>query len=357
MIPFEQITIIGLDSLGLSLALCLEKAGYKVMGVDEREDLVEQINHKTLRSPEPKVTEFLRNSLHFQATSSLEAGLAFSRLCFITLPSNCNQTALLKVLQNIYPIHDSDHHFVICTAVTPGTLSRRDGSMNMSYNPLFVAEGRIIEHLLSPDLILIGEQDSSLGDSVEAVYRTLCGSVEIARMTIASAEIAKLAINTFISMKIVYANLIAEIANETGGANEEKILRAIGKDQRVGEKYLQAGYGYGGPSLSSDPNILSSYASRLGLQASLFQAIEQTNEEHAEWLANRLLHEEREEYIFENVCYKPNCPQPITEKSPKLSVAKKIAEHGEKVVILDTEGVLKKVQQEYSTLFHYTPKT
>lgn len=367
MLPCDKITVIGVGRLGLCLSLCLERAGYEVLGVDILPETVRKLNEKTLRSPEPKVTEFLRNSLHFSATESLEEGLAFSPLCFIALPVHplhskapYDSVLLEKLFAQIDDLGVEDKHLVICTAVSPGTFARlslpRCQRVTLNYTPLFVAQGSLIENILRPDVLVIGEENAQAGDAIACVYRTLCSNPSIARMSQKSAEITRLAINSFISMKIAFANLVGEIADETSDTDKDAILQAVGKDQRVGSKYLKAGYGYGGPSIPRDAHTLCEFTASLGLDPVLLQAVDQTNEQHAEWMANYLFKQELEEYVFEDVCYKSNCPHPITEYSPKLAVASKLASRGKKVMILDSEGVIVKVQQEYPDLFSYAHK-
>lgn len=367
MLPCDRITVIGIGRLGLCLSLCLERAGYEVLGLDILPNYVSEINAKTLRSPEPRVTEFLRNSLHFTATTSLEEGLAFSNLIFIALPCSARgdgciyqSSSLLSLFESIDKLAPANKHFAISTAVSPGTISTirlpSCQGASVSYNPLFTAQGTLIKDLMEPDLILIGEGSPAAGFALETVYRTLCGNPTIARMSPESAEITKLAINSFVSMKIAFANLLGEVAEEAGCPDKEAILEAMGKDRRVGSENLQIGYGYGGPSIPRDNLALSQYVSSIGLDPSLLEATNRTNERHAEWIADQFLKKDLAEYIFEDVCYKPNCPHPITENSPKLAVATKIAHQGKRVVILDSEGVICKVQQEYPNLFDYTYK-
>lgn len=81
----EQITIIGLGRLGLCTALCLEQAGFEVLGVDIVSSYVDSLNNKTFVSNEPHVNEYLQQSTHFKATISLEEGLNFSDLYFIII--------------------------------------------------------------------------------------------------------------------------------------------------------------------------------------------------------------------------------------------------------------------------------
>ena len=226
--------------------------------------------------------------------------------------------------------------------------------ITISYNPEFIAQGQIIEGLRAPDMVLIGEALRANGDAIEAIYRKLCTNTpSIERMSVESAEIAKMALNCFVTAKITYANLIGDIADETPGADKAAILRAIGKDSRVGLKYFKAGYGYGGPCFPRDNRALAAYASSIGMNTLPLEATDRTNRWHAEYMAKKMIAQGLEEYCFEDVCYKSFCAVPIIEESQKLAVAKKIAESGKTVTIIDSQEILEKVREEFGELFRY----
>lgn len=364
----QNITVVGIGRLGLCLALCLEKVGYHVLGVDTSPEYIAEINARTFKSAEPSVTDYLKASLNFKATTSLKEGLEFSDICFIVVPTNTvpeeqtyDHTILSSILTNINSLKVSNKHLSICSTVFPGYIRNTGKALisdctntTLSYNPEFIAQGNIIAGLRSPDLVLIGEGSTAAGDILQSTYQKLCiNTPSICRMSTESAEITKLAINCFITSKIAFANVIGDIADETAGADKIAILEAIGKDQRIGSKNLASGYGFGGPCFPRDNQALGNYASLIGIVPFLFRATDQSNYSHAEFLAKKILQKDLSEYVFDDVCYKPNCPVPIIENSQKLVIAKKLADLGKEVTILDSECVIQKVKQQYGNIFKY----
>jgi UDPglucose 6-dehydrogenase len=156
----------------------------------------------------------------------------------------------------------SEYHVVCLTStVMPGstgaavrhTLERESGKrcgidFGLCYSPEFIALGTVIRDLLNPDMLLIGESDRRAGDVLESLYQRICDNAPpVARMSFVEAEITKLAVNSFITMKITFANLLARISECSAGANVDVITRALGLDGRIGAKYLTGALSYGGP--------------------------------------------------------------------------------------------------------------
>jgi len=350
------------------MALCLEKAGHNVLGVDISEEYITQINSKVFHSFEPKVEEYLKSSKNFTATTSLKEGLEFSDLYFLVVATNSipglesyDHTLLSKALTTINSHEVANKHIIISSTVFPGYIDNEAIKLvkdcpntDISYNPEFIAQGNIIQGLQNPDMILIGEGSSSAGDILVNLYQTICeNSPYVARMSVASAEITKLGLNCFITAKIAFANLIGDIADETPGADKNAVLTAIGHDKRVGTACLLPGYGFGGPCFPRDNRALGNYALKKGIQPLIFSSVDQTNKNHADYMADKLLKMDLDEYVFEDVCYKSKCPVPIIEESQKLEVAKKLAKNGKEVMIKDREIVLEQVKSEYGNLFSY----
>ena len=208
----------------------------------------------------------------------------------------------------------------------------------VSYNPEFIAQGDIMAGLDAPDLVLIGEGSPAAGDRLQAVHeraselrpispdlatsrpfawrvaRPRLGSAQassnaprICRMSAASAEIAKLALNCFVTTKISFANMVGDIADRTPDADKDAILRALGADRRVGHACLKAGYGFGGPCFPRDNRALGTYARRRGVEPTICDATDEYNRRHAEAMAELLLAQELERYTIRDVAYKPGC--------------------------------------------------
>lgn len=364
----NNITVIGIGRLGLCIALCFEKNGYNVVGVDINPAYVAAINNKTLNSPEPEVNALLASSRNFKATSSLDEGLNFSDILFVMVdtPTTASKEAydhskLSKVLTEINRRKVNHKHIVIGCTIFPGYISNignfliRDCSdTTLSYHPEFIAQGNIISGLHKPDIILIGQGSPAAGDRIEEIYKKVCvNSPRICRMSPESAEITKLAINCFITTKIAYSNMIGDIADKTPGADKYVILEAVGGDKRIGSLYLKPGYGFGGPCFPRDNRALGNYAQQVGIEPIIPQATDASNKLHTQFMIEQLLAENRPEYVFKYVTYKDNCAVPIIEESQKLIIAAALAKHGKHVVIVDVPAVIVEVQETYGNLFEY----
>ncbi len=366
----KNISIIGVGRLGICVGLCLEKAGYNILGVDVFPEYVQKINNKTLISPEPNVTELLKQSKNFKATLNLNEALEFSNIIFIYVatPSSggnkhYDHTMLGNVLMNINKEKVKNKHIIIGCTVIPGYISQVGNFLikdcentTLSYNPEFIAQGDIINGLLKPDFILIGEGSKEAGDELENIYKTLNhGDINIQRMSPISAEITKLSVNCFITTKIAFANMIGDVADSSVGANKFDILRAVGSDSRIGSKYLKPGYGFGGPCFPRDNRALGSYIKSVGIDPLIPTATDESNKKHTKFQISQIIknNNKDEPYIISGVGYKDNCTVPIIEESQKLIIGEELANNGFKVILQDKEHMLNAVKLEYGDIFDY----
>jgi len=367
----DKVSIIGCGRLGLCTALILEKNGYDIVGVDVFPSYVDMLNKRKLDSLEPQVSEFLAASKNFRATTSIDEAINHSDLILILVDTptgvaekSYNHSNLSRVISQINDRKVKNKHVVICCTVLPGyilTVGRfllRDcENTSLSYNPEFIAQGSIIDNFLYPDMVLIGEGSKTAGDILEGIYKRLVKNTPvICRMSAESAEITKLSINCFITMKISYCNMIGDIADKSVGADKFDVLRAVGADSRIGTKCLKPGYGFGGPCFPRDNRALAWYAQSIGIQPMLSHATDNYNKFHANVMVDSLIAENRDVYVFEDVTYKDHCAVPIIEESQKLTVARLLQQKGKKVLIRDRAIVIQEVQREYGNVFQYEIK-
>ena len=369
----KNISIIGVGRLGLCFALTLEKAGYNVVGVDVREEYVESLNNKTFTSPEPSVDEYLRECKNFTATTSLEAALSHARVIYTvvatpSLPSgryNHQQIDdLVDALRDLGP-QQTQKHLVICCTTMPGytdTVAERlqDYNYVVSYNPEFIAQGSIIRDQEKPDMVLIGEANEECGNELETHYhRMTSNNPQISRMSPLSAEITKLSVNCFCTTKIAFANMIGDIAIQTG-AEPDKILNAIGSDSRIGPKNLRYGFGYGGPCFPRDNRAIGIFAKDVNLPALISEATDEMNRQHLQYQISTFVEHDDPNavYVFSNdLGYEPQANEvpvaPITykagtnilEESQQMAFAYGIADKGFHVKIVDTEEVISRLPE------------
>lgn len=364
----QNITIIGIGRLGLCVALCFEKAGFNVLGIDINDNYIRQINDKSFASFEPFVSDYLKESKNFRATSSLDEAINFANIYFIFVdtPTTSKGTAydhknLNKVLSEINARQIENKHIIISSTVFPGYINATGKLLlkdckntTLSYNPEFIAQGNIIEDFLNPSIILIGQESLEAGNIIENIYKKVVkNNPVICRMSPISAEITKLALNCFITTKIAFANSIADIADNSFGADKHDILNAIGSDNRIGKQCLKPGYGYGGPCFPRDNRALDTYAKKVGIDLLISRATNESNNLHAQFMIDSLLKANKNEYIFEDVAYKPNCAVPIIEESQKLVVASGLVKTRKQVIIKDKKEIIDLVQKHYGNLFKY----
>jgi len=230
------------------------------------------------------------------------------------------------------------HLVVLTSTVLPGStegevkraLEENAGAacgerFGLCYSPEFVALGSVIRDLLNPDFVLIGESDCSSGDLLVGLYKHFCeNNPPVVRMGFVNAEVTKLALNTFVTTKITFANMLARICEQLPGADVDVVTSALSLDSRIGGKYLKGAIGYGGPCFPRDNVALASLARKLGAEATLAEATEQANRHESLRLANLVkskLSAGGKVGIL-GVAYKPNTD--VVEESQGMLLAQRL---------------------------------
>jgi UDPglucose 6-dehydrogenase len=163
------------------------------------------------------------------------------------------------------------------------TIERASGKkvgkdIGVCYSPEFIALGTVIRDMLNPDLLLIGESDPKAGQLLTDFYLSVYDTKPyVARMAPVNAEVTKLALNTYVTTKISYANMLAQLCERLPGGNVDEVTTALGADSRIGRKYLKGSIAYGGPCFPRDNVALVSLGRRLGLTTHLPEATDTIN--------------------------------------------------------------------------------
>lgn len=296
-----KVTVIGLGRLGAPIAATLAAKGFEVHGVDRDARVIDAITRGIAPVHEPQLTEMLAMAAgRLQAGDDIAAAVSATDMSVIVVPTPSEPDGGFS-LRQVLPVCEAiaaglsrrrGYHLVCLTStVMPGmtggvvqeVLERVSGrrcgvDFGLCYSPEFIALGSVIRDFLHPDLLLIGESDRQAGDMLERLYRDVCErAAPVARMSFAEAEIAKLAINAYVTTKITFANLLARICERTSGADVDVVTRAIGLDSRIGGKYLTGAVSYGGPCFPRDNLAMSALARGLGVPADVPQAVDRFN--------------------------------------------------------------------------------
>jgi UDPglucose 6-dehydrogenase len=370
----NSVTVIGIGKLGLGFALLLEKSGYYVCGVDKNEDYVKDLNRSILHSLEPGYNELLTKSTNFHATTSLEEGLTHSNIIFIIIntPNSgghkfYDHSYLSNLLAEINKYKVNNKNFIIGCTVMPKYIDEIGKFLisdckdcTMSYNPEFVAQGNIVNGFLKPDLILIGTTSKLVETKLKEIYIKMCDNEpEFCIMKPLEAEITKIGINGYITTKLSFANMMSDVCDNVG-ADKFKVLKSIGSDTRIGNKYFKPGYSFGGPCFPRDTKALKIFVNQSGCSSGILNETTNYNEQHVihqvNQIVQQLIQDGNYNYTIENVSFKEDQSTFIIEESAKLKIANILVSRGYIVKIKDIEPIINEVKKEYGNIFEYEVK-
>jgi UDPglucose 6-dehydrogenase len=353
----SRVCVIGLGKLGSPLAACLAAKGLTVIGVDNDPRKIDAINHGKAPVNEPGLGQMIAQSQgRLTATSDIEQGVAQTDITFIVVSTPSDPAGGFS-LRYVEPVCQSmaralakktDYHLVCLTStVMPGTtggpvrevLEKTSGKrvgadFGLCYSPEFIALGSVIRDFLNPDMLLIGECDARAGDTLSSLYAQVCeNKPAIARMAFVNAEVTKLAVNTYVTTKISYANMLARICERLPGANVDVITSALGLDTRIGPKYLKGAVSYGGPCFPRDNLALAQLAQQLGVPPDLAQTVDRFNRLQISWLADLVQHRTERTAGILGLTYKAGTD--VVEEAAGFLLAKELASRGVQVVAFD----------------------
>lgn len=356
----EDVSVVGLGKLGLCLAAILASRGFNVRGVDIDESKVQAVNAGGSPIYEPGLERLIKsNSGHLAATSRFQDAIPNTDATFVVVPTPSGKNGefslrfVLPAMRRIGELlaEKKRYHLVVLTStVMPGSteehvrplLERTSGrkcglDFGLCYNPEFIALGDAIKGLAQPDFILIGESDEKAGEALSSIHRRVCtNSPPIERMNFINAEIAKIAVNSYVTMKMSFANTLAEISEKLPGADADRIASALGRDKRIGPAYLKGALGYGGPCFPRDNIAFSRFATRIGAQARLARTTHQVNLRQSErvvQLVLRIAPSDKARIGILGLSYKPRTN--VVEESQALMIARRLGEMGLDVIVYD----------------------
>jgi len=341
------------------MAAAIASRGHDVIGVDVSQRAVDRLNAGEAPVQETGLQELIAaNRPRLEATLSHEHAVLDSELTFVIVPTPSDDRGAFSIQYATYAFRQigkalakkAGYHTVVLTStVLPGAtrygltpvLEQSSGKtcgadFGLCYSPEFVALGSVIRDFLNPDFLLVGQFDQRSGEHLNQCYNEIMlGHPPVARMSIENAELAKVAVNAFLTTKITFANLLAELCGRIPGADVDVVSAAIGLDSRIGRKYLTGGLGFGGPCLPRDNVAFGFVASSLGVAADLFLTTDRLNRSGADRVVKQL-HARFGPGLTIGIlglAYKPFSH--ITEESQAMLIAKAFLEYGARVVGYD----------------------
>ena len=355
-----KVVVAGLGKLGLPMAAVFAESGHDVVGVDPMQPVVDALNEGRVLIDEPGLPEMIAaNSERILATTSYAEAIPGADITFIIVPTPSGDDGafindyVVNALQEIGQVlreNPQPHLVAVTSTVMPGATSAvlapafeqalgrslGDG-VALCYSPEFIALGSVVRDLQNPDFVLIGADDEAAGRRLADFYLGIGGGrdVPVQVMNWVNAELAKISVNSFVTMKITYANMLASICEGLPGGDVDEVTRAIGLDSRIGPRYLKGGPPFGGPCFPRDNRALGVAAEAVGAPWDLAAATDRMNDGLAERIAEMVITatNEGDTVAVLGLAYKDNTP--VVEESAGAKVAAALAARGRSVLIHD----------------------
>ena len=295
-----KIAIIGLGFVGLTFASVLASKGFKVIGIDT--------DIKKSRQIADGIPPFYEDDLEKTLKIGLKKNLVITNnfssiidcdVIFITVgtPQKKDGSIELAMIKRAVTVIGKtisktrkNPIILVKSTVTPGTmqhvicpiLEKQSGKkagkdFGLISNPEFLQESSAIKDTKFPHVIVLGGYQTKFMSKMKKIFANLHPKIPIIITNHQTAEMIKYANNSFLATKISFINQLANICQNTPGANIDDIAKTIGLDPRIGNLFLNAGPGYGGSCLPKDMKALINFANKAGIKPKLLDAVEQIN--------------------------------------------------------------------------------
>ena len=287
-----RIVVIGTGYLGATHAACMADLGHDVLGVDVDPSKLAKLEAGEVPFWEPGLPEVLTRNIgagRLRFTASYAEAAEFGDVFFLAVGTPqrkgefaADVTYVDSVIENLAPLVDRPAVIFGKSTVPVGTAARLGArarelspageQLEVAWNPEFLREGHAVQDTLHPDRLVLGVDRDRPGraeDVAREVYATLLGEgIPFLVTDLATAELVKTSANAFLATKISFINAISEVC-EAAGADVTVLADAIGHDDRIGRKFLNAGIGFGGGCLPKDIRAFMARAGELGADQAL----------------------------------------------------------------------------------------
>jgi UDPglucose 6-dehydrogenase len=355
--------VIGTGYLGATHAVCMVELGYEVIGLDVDKAKIDRLIAGEVPFFEPELPELLKKHIdggRLRFTTSYAEAAEFADVHFVCVgtPQRAGELAadmtyVEAAFASLAP-HLTRKVLVVGKSTVPaGTAVRMEEVLHdlapcpdveLAWNPEFLREGFAVQDTLRPDRLVMGVHSEWAEQQLRATFEpVIAAGTPVVVTDFATAELVKVAANSFLATKISFINAMAEVC-ETTGADVTKLADAIGYDARIGRRFLNAGLGFGGGCLPKDIRAFIARAGELGVDqaVSFLHEVDSINLRRRARTVDIGLDLLDGSYRGARVAalgaaFKPNSDD--VRESPALDVASAIARREGTVVVYDPEAV------------------
>ncbi len=379
-----RMSVIGTGYLGSTHAACMAELGHEVIGVDVDPHKIELLSRGETPFFEPGLDGLIRKHissgrLHFTTSYQEAADFAHVHFLGVGTPQQKNSyaadmTFVRSAVTNLVPLLQGRHIIFGKSTVPVGTAralqqltdrlvasqnadstsaaadssaaSVEETSVDIAWNPEFLREGHAVQDTIHPDRIVLGMQNSAseVEDVARKIYaQPLAEGTPLLVTDFATSELVKVSANAFLATKISFINAVSEVC-EASGADITVLADAIGADERIGRKFLNAGLGFGGGCLPKDIRAFMARAGELGADQALtfLREVDAINLRRREKLVSMVkdacggsLHDARVTVL--GAAFKPESDD--VRDSPALAVAGALSLAGAQVSVYDPQAM------------------
>jgi UDPglucose 6-dehydrogenase len=356
------IGVVGLWHLGCVLSAAWSKLGFKVIGFDYSKELIENLDKNQPPIFEPRLEQTLadsreKNKLSFTNDMSCMAECDFAFLAYDTPVLDNDESDLVSLQKAIDDFGNClrDNAIVIVSSQTPvGTCSKfrkllkaQNRTLELVCSPENLRLGEAIDCYINPGRIILGAESEEALSKTVGLFSVI--DAELVKMNLASAEMVKHAINSFLANSIVFANNLADLC-ETVGANIFDVVKGTKSDPRIGQKaYLTPGIGFSGGTLGRDLLVLAKLNQASSLKAFLFDTIHKLNSERKNIIIDKIIAILGGDLSLNNVAvlgltYKPGTS--TLRRSLPLEIVNALIEERANVKVYDPKANYSELEQK-----------
>lgn len=354
-----KICVVGTGYVGLVAGTCLADMGNSVICVDNNVEKIKKLEQGIIPIYEPGLEELIKinvreNRLSF--TSDLEYAVKNSMVCYIAVATpqdkdgSCDLNAVICVVKEIAKYMDEYKIIVNKSTVPVGTAEKlteiikenTNVPFDVVSNPEFLKQGAAVDDFLSPDRVIIGSDSEKATEIMKEIYSPYFKTANrMIFMDVKSAEMTKYVANAFLATKISFINEMANICDKVG-ADIEKVRVGITTDNRIGNKFLFPGIGFGGSCFPKDVSALISVAEKNECQSHILQAVKNVNMEQRQLFVDKILKYYNGDikgkvFAVWGLSFKPKTND--MREAPSITVINKLLERGAKIQVYDPQAM------------------
>lgn len=353
-----KVCVIGTGYVGLVVGTCLAEMGNTVICIDNDEKKLSQLRQGIIPIYEPGLEELIKANVaekRLTFSNDLKSAVENSLVCFIAVgtPQGEDGSADLKyvfqVAENIAKFMNGYKVIVDKSTVPVGTgekvaeiiKSQTDFEFDVISNPEFLKQGAAVEDFLKPDRVVIGSNSQKATEIMQELYAPFLRTGNpVIIMDVKSAEMTKYAANSFLAVKISYANEIANIC-EAVGADAEMVRIGMCSDKRIGSQFLFPGIGFGGSCFPKDIQALTKTAIENNCDAKLLKATDEINKTQRLLFVQKILNKFGENlngktFAVWGLAFKPKTND--MREAPSITIINELLKHGAKIQAFDPKA-------------------